>query len=898
MIAPKRQAEPRFALNPPLAAAPKILQHPIMPQTPPNELFLKREVQENSLVEQYIVLLDNWSDKIPFSPIKKLGSKTKFVSATENAAYKTSVVSQIEERWLEDHEVPYRDQALPDQFRPGAQFDPWKMNFPQFADFAQHHHSTDLPSTRRIYDCSRCSGSGEITCDSCSGSGKITCSSCSGRGQNRKTRDIPYVAVCTSCNGTGGHGKDANRIRCSSCGGGGQVNKTRTEEYYVPCGRCAASGKVTCFKCGGSGKITCHRCDGARRLMAYVTAEQKEEPARGERQYIPTGLPQFQKKENPLSVLDGDSVFTQDEQTRIAAFAFDDQQAASLLTTEVEKCREDHKGHVLRQKINVERCSIVEYHYQHDGKPFSIWLNPKHVLVEDLAGPIQTAIENMDALAKKAFDEKRYEDAYRLALRSLCMDEATSEEKRILSKSGRRLCTHYAFFSLVSFLAVWATWIAATTIVMARSVEDTFYNSFSIFSVCLLASVTAAISFARFRGLTLHRASRVPAAFSIGGAAALAGAGSLFRWGQLSPLDWGTDTASFLGALCVLPVIVFCVVLLRDHAACASRKKQILKISSRTCEAIEDVQAVESLIISLEPKPERTKKIIKFLALWVVGFFVCSTVVSLICVWREREGIAKRVAVAKVQAETDKENRRRSAAGEAWVVESVGVKMVPIAAGSFTMGSTNGSKDEQPLTQVTLTRPYWLGATEVTQGQWEAIMGNNPSNFKGVNLPVDSVSYEDALAFCRKLTERERAAGRLPAGYEYSLPTEAQWEYACRAGTKGDYAGDYAGNLDAMGWYDGNSGKKTHEVGGKQANAWGVYDMHGNVWEWCLDWYGDYAGGTMTDPRGASSGSYRVLRGGCWGNVAAGCRSAYRFRYSPGARYAHLGFRLALSSAP
>ena len=203
------------------------------------------------------------------------------------------------------------------------------------------------------------------------------------------------------------------------------------------------------------------------------------------------------------------------------------------------------------------------------------------------------------------------------------------------------------------------------------------------------------------------------------------------------------------------------------------------------------------------------------------------------------------------------------------------------------------------MTQVTLTKPYWLGATEVTQGQWEAIMGNNPSNFKGVNLPVDSVSYEDALAFCRKLTERERAAGRLPAGYEYSLPTEAQWEYACRAGTKGDYAGDYAGNLDAMGWYDGNSGKKTHEVGGKQANAWGVYDMHGNVWEWCADWYGDkLPGGSVSDFKGAASGSYRVNRGGCWGNDAAYCRSAYRNRLSPGFRFDRLGFRLALSAVP
>jgi formylglycine-generating enzyme required for sulfatase activity len=220
------------------------------------------------------------------------------------------------------------------------------------------------------------------------------------------------------------------------------------------------------------------------------------------------------------------------------------------------------------------------------------------------------------------------------------------------------------------------------------------------------------------------------------------------------------------------------------------------------------------------------------------------------------------------------------------------LKLMPIAAGRFAMGSTNGEADEKPVTDVTINQPYWLGQTEVTQGQWEAVMGNNPSGFKGANLPVETVSYDEALAFCRKVTEQERAAGRLAEGYEYTLPTEAQWEYACRAGT----TGDYAGNLDAMAWYDGNSGSKTHAVGGKQANEWGLYDMHGNVWEWCLDWYGNYAGGSVTDPRSASSGSSWVYRGGGWGNSASYCRAAFRYRNSPGNRLDDLGFRLALSS--
>ena len=232
--------------------------------------------------------------------------------------------------------------------------------------------------------------------------------------------------------------------------------------------------------------------------------------------------------------------------------------------------------------------------------------------------------------------------------------------------------------------------------------------------------------------------------------------------------------------------------------------------------------------------------------------------------------------------------------GQPWTVPELGLTVMPVAAGTFAMGSKNGEASERPVTQVTITKPFWLGRTEVTQREWTALMGSNPSHFKGDLLPVENVSWTLAMEFCRKLTERERAADRLPAAYAYTLPTEAQWEYACRAGSTGDFAGDIAD----MAWHEGNSGNTTHAVGAKKPNVWGLYDMHGNVWEWCSDSYADkLKGGSVTDPK-TTSGASRVRRGGSWVINALYCRSAFRGKGEPDFLNSSLGFRVALVPAP
>jgi sulfatase modifying factor 1 len=285
--------------------------------------------------------------------------------------------------------------------------------------------------------------------------------------------------------------------------------------------------------------------------------------------------------------------------------------------------------------------------------------------------------------------------------------------------------------------------------------------------------------------------------------------------------------------------------------------------------------------------------------------------------------------------------------GKAWDLplnKNTGMAMSWIPAGTFVMGSpateTGRKADESPQTTITLTKGYWLGNTEVTIKQWKAITGmnvrdkvfkllndttlydfngkkmlirdfmgfdkNNPDKVlanENEELPMYFVNWYEAMRFCKQLTEKERAAHRLPPGYEYTLPTEAQWEYACRAGTTGAI---YGPSTDLVAWYGGNSfegytgkgfGHPTNgprNAGSKLANQWGMQDMLGNLWEWCYDWYGPYPGGGITDPTGPAAGTYKVNRGGSFGSGINDERNANRAQNPPNEDSAYRGFRVAL----
>jgi formylglycine-generating enzyme required for sulfatase activity len=256
----------------------------------------------------------------------------------------------------------------------------------------------------------------------------------------------------------------------------------------------------------------------------------------------------------------------------------------------------------------------------------------------------------------------------------------------------------------------------------------------------------------------------------------------------------------------------------------------------------------------------------------------------------------------------DTQNPATSARFYRAVRQSVTTNMIYIASGTFTMGSPTSEVDRWPdETQhtVVLTHGFYICKYLVRQGDYLAVIGVNPSHFTGtnypqctLNCPVEMVSWNDATNYCARFTQQEAAAGRLAPGWEYRLPTESEWEYACRAGTTTRFSyGDDPGyiNLTSYAYYFDNSFVETHPVGQKMPNPWGLFDMQGNVDEWCLDWYGSYPSGTVTDPQGHATGQDRIVRGGHYFSAGSYCRSAQRYHYSPATANDKIGFRIVLA---
>jgi formylglycine-generating enzyme required for sulfatase activity len=268
-------------------------------------------------------------------------------------------------------------------------------------------------------------------------------------------------------------------------------------------------------------------------------------------------------------------------------------------------------------------------------------------------------------------------------------------------------------------------------------------------------------------------------------------------------------------------------------------------------------------------------------------------------------GTRARRANAAAKQQGDKPNRQT----DVHAVADLNLDLVKILPGTFRQGSEAGYPDEAPVRDVELNTPFWLSRFPITQAQYFELMDTNPSFFPGLELPVESVTWYDALEFCHRLTEREQVSGRIGPRSFFRLPTEAEWEYACRTTPEGTDAAangngvphwpEYAfGNdpeqLPDYGWFLDNSHATTHPVGEKKLNAWQLGDLHGNVAEWCHDWYARYEEAAATNPTGPEQGGRKVRRGGCYASSARRCRATDRLGVSPDCACALLGFRVAM----
>lgn len=296
----------------------------------------------------------------------------------------------------------------------------------------------------------------------------------------------------------------------------------------------------------------------------------------------------------------------------------------------------------------------------------------------------------------------------------------------------------------------------------------------------------------------------------------------------------------------------------------------------------ERTQSIAEFVSNLENRANKSKKHI-FKSGWLWAVVVAVTIVAIWLMVPFNKGAS---------SDNSSNDSIYTPKIKTFYANGVSFDMVEVRGGTFSMGATSeqgsvAENNEKPVHSVTLSS-YYIGKTEVTQALWKAVMDDNPSRFEGDNLPVESVSWDDCQEFIEKLNYL--------TGQNFRLPTEAEWEFACRGGNnRRGYK--YSGSNyidDNVAWYDGNSGDKTHPVATKSANELGIYDMSGNVWEWCCDWYGDYTSGALTNPKGPVSGSLRVYRGGSWFIHARYCRSSFRHFNFPTGRNGDLGLRLAL----
>ena len=582
------------------------------------DLFISRLCTEDCF-NMAVEALDVWADAIPFSPIKSFSRQTTFISAIEHSAYELELESQFEDRKIKKNEKPYSGQKCAERANDKSNDDLWNLDFSHFLDFQSHSNTFVWEDSKEIAPCYHCATSGYVSCSGCGGGGKDRCPSCRGRGYHERSVEREHMEACNFCRGMG-HTMPGRT--CTACAGSGRRNVKNTEKTHEPCGECAASGKIECRTCSGSGRLKCADCGGSGRLLLYLSAEQREWPIKTTHACIAGTLPEFSKQNSPISKIAGDVVFTDEIMGEFLEFNFPAGDACSDLISLAKAMRPNQSGRVLRQRLAIRRCGIVGMAYKFEECEYHIFVNILHGLVEDMGGPISSHINQINERAISAYKSGQLENAFRLNLQSICMDEATPEEKSLRDCILKKLFETYAAIAGVVFVVLASIF----------SHCDTYsINGLGIIILGVALIYFGVWVFARDMGLYLSKSQRWLSATMIGIVAFQIQSTSLRPWAPIqlsqnvsrnavdltSPFTW--QEFGILAISVAFPILLGLWTVLKRND---NRRKTLAIESFKDC--FPNAQSLEQFIKRLEPSTKYGAvvlclMIICFLLPWVGG---------------------------------------------------------------------------------------------------------------------------------------------------------------------------------------------------------------------------------------------------------------------------------------
>ena len=739
-----------------------------------------------------------------------------------------------------------------------SEFNVWDYELSFSKEFQNSNDSHDILESHHAIGCSACKQQGKIRCSSCRGAGEQKCSSCDGRGEKK----------CSSCNGhgknmckwcwgsgttTSGFGEDKRKVKCSICSGSGYNKCSSCSNGFISCSTCSSSGKVSCYHCYGAGEVTCYECDGHRTMDHYFIVS-ADFINLSQTLYLTNSLPGFdhnKSKKNNFNIQNKlfeiqEAKFNESHFEEIKSSSFYRQLLSFLDFTNNERTK------LILSRITCYENIYFEVAFNFYGEKYTLFLDKN--------------CEN------SYYNDKKPSDQYELDLLKKSIESSVENELSITKKTIQRL-------SKFDFID-----ISEKELINAIDSTNNIYQAFDDYQNKNYSKAEKTLRLTSDLKKSEDDYSKLRKSLNktyllntviIG----LIGVGSIYY-----KLIDKVSEFQIINISISLGIILFCLLINISTKSIHLARLLVLFLFGVQHFGIYSIETKNPNFGNRSSANQVTSANSRRMAdsLRLADWFETQRLENARLEQERQEatGIANERLEQERKESTKLLNEKQNIDYRS---------MIYVEGGSFQMGCSGNDceRDESPVHTVTLAS-YNIGKYEVTLQQWREVMGNNPNKNKNCDsCPVENVSWNDVQGFIRKLNSQ--------TGKKYRLPTEAEWEFAARGGNKSNgtsYSG--SNNLNSVAWYSNNSEGKTHPVGGKSPNELGIYDMSGNVWEWCSDWYSKkyYKRRPQSGPRGPSSGSDRVLRGGS--SSSSSCRVSYRNNFIPDSSNSLIGFRLVL----